>query len=342
MKEQVKQAIKPHLTILLVIRNEEAYISRLLDKLLNQKKQGFTMELIVVDGQSTDKTASIVKMYSEKYTEVRLLENQGKTLPIGWNLGIKHAIGDYILRIDGHTTIPDNFLEQYATIIKENPEADVVGGIIHSRGEGKQGKVNEYVYSHPFGVGNSKFRTLEGKHWKGYVDTVPYGAYKREVFDEVGLFDETLKRNEDIEFHKRMRDAGKTFFLSTSIASTYFVRPTLKGLIDKSLGDGMWNIIANRITPGALGTRHKAPLFAFVMGLIMLIFALFSNYAAICLFVAVGLYTFLNAIASFGYVKKEGIRYWPLCMLTFFILHFFRGFGSFKAFFTAVYWKKAR
>ncbi|WP_353626083.1 glycosyltransferase [Bacillus sp. JCM 19041] len=169
MKEQVKQAVPPHLSILLVIRNEEPYIAGLLDKLLNQKRQGFTMELIVVDGQSTDKTASIVKMYSEKNTQVQLLENPGKTLPIGWNIGIKHAVGDYVLRIDGHTTIPDDFLEQYATVIKKNPEADVVGGIIHSRGEGKQGKVNEYVYSHPFGVGNSKFRTLKENIGRGML-----------------------------------------------------------------------------------------------------------------------------------------------------------------------------
>ena len=70
-----------------------------------------------------------------------------------------------------------------------------------------------------------------------------------EVFEKVGYFNEHLKSNEDIEFHKRMKDKGGQFYLSTSIQSTYYVRPSLTGLIKKSLGDGVWNIMANRVSP---------------------------------------------------------------------------------------------
>ncbi|MFS0787790.1 glycosyltransferase family 2 protein [Shouchella sp. 1P09AA] len=327
-----------HISVLLVIRNEERYIASLIENLLNQKRKGFTFDLIIVDGESTDKTLDIVNEYVAIGHAIKVVTNPKKTLPTGWNIGIKEASGAYILRVDGHTSVPNDFLQQYVDCIKQQPDADVVGGIIQSRGVGRQGKVNEYVYSHPFGVGNSKFRTLEGKAWKGYVDTVPYGAYKRSVFSDVGLFDERLKRNEDIEFHKRMRDLGKTFYLSTTIQSTYYVRPTLKGLIDKSLGDGKWNMIANAATPGALGLRHRIPLLAFLTGLVLLIASLFST-AMLLLFSGIVLvYVALNATVSYQCAKENGLTSWLPCIGTFFILHFVRGFASFQAYFSRHYW----
>ncbi|MBM7841170.1 glycosyltransferase involved in cell wall biosynthesis [Alkalihalobacillus xiaoxiensis] len=328
-----------YLSILLVVRNEERYIANLLDNVLNQDKGSYEMELIVVDGESTDQTKKIVKDYAQKYPQIKLINNPQKTLPVGWNLGIDHAEGNYVLRIDGHTSIPTDFLANYAEVIAKQPKADVVGGIIQSRGTGKQGKLNEYVYSHRLGVGNSMFRTLEGRVWEGYVDTVPYGAYKSSVFKEVGGFEERLKRNEDIEFHKRMRDKNKTFFLSTTITSTYFVRTTLKGLIQKSLDDGKWNIIANRTTPGALGTRHKIPIVAFLVGLLFVVGSLFSSTIAVIFAAVVAIYAALTLVASRRFAKLNGYQWLVPCAMTFFVLHFFRGFGSFSAFFSKAFWK---
>lgn len=327
-----------YLSVLLVVRNEERYIADLLNNVLNQDKASYKMELVVVDGDSTDRTTEIVSSYANKYPQIKLIQNPQKTLPIGWNLGIAHAEGDYVLRIDGHTSIPTDFLASYAEVIAQYPEADVVGGIIQSRGSGKQGKLNEYVYSHQLGVGNSKFRTLEGQTWEGYVDTVPYGAYKRSVFKEVGGFEERLKRNEDIEFHKRMRDKNKTFFLSTTITSTYYVRNTLKGLIQKSLDDGMWNIIANRTTPGSLGTRHKIPVVAFLAGLSLAIGSLISTIIAMVFASVILFYSILTLLASRRYAKLNGYQWLIPCAFTFFVLHFFRGFGSFRAFFSKPFW----
>ncbi|MBU8596691.1 glycosyltransferase family 2 protein [Shouchella clausii] len=342
MGEQTAQRT-PFFSVLLVLRNEEAYIGRLLEQVLNQQRNGFEIELIVVDGHSTDNTREIVRSYQQKHPIIKLVDNPKQTLPVGWNLAIKEASGEYVLRIDGHTSIPDDFLLRYAKVIRKQPDADVVGGIIESKGEGTQGCINEYVYSHPFGVGNSKFRTLASDQvWEGFVDTVPYGAYKRSVFQEVGYFNEQLKRNEDLEFHKRMRTAGKTFFLSTTICSTYYVRSTIGGLIDKSLGDGMWTIVANRVTPGSLGNRHKAPLFAFIAGLALLAASFFHPGFALFFALCVTAYIGASAYASTGFAKKKGWKWLLPCMWTFFCLHFFRGYGSFKAFFTKAYWTAGR
>ncbi|MDQ0206811.1 glycosyltransferase family 2 protein [Alkalicoccobacillus murimartini] len=329
---------KVKLSVLIVLRNEEGYIEKLLTGLINQTLNSSKYEIILVDGMSSDNTVKIINQITNKYpNSIRLLSNPRKTLPPGWNIGIRASKGDYIIRIDGHTSIPNDFLENYMKLIHNQPDVDCVGGIIKSVGNGFQGYINQYVYSHPFGVGNSKFRTTKGV-WEGYVDTVPYGAYKREVFDQVGYFNEDLKRNEDIEFHKRMKDNEMTFFLSTSIWSTYFVRPTLNGLIKKSLGDGTWTMIADQATPGSLRTRHKAPLYAFLLGLISVLFAVVFP-AFVWFLLAIGIIYIVGAsAASSNLVKEKGIGYFLPAIGTFFCLHFFRGLGCFLAFFKKEYW----
>ncbi|WP_260681894.1 glycosyltransferase family 2 protein [Alkalicoccobacillus porphyridii] len=327
------------LSVLIVTKNEENYIARLLEDLLNQTIEKQLYEIIVVDGMSTDTTVKKVKLYLESHSQtVKLLTNPKQTLPPGWNIGIKEARGDYIMRVDGHTSIPKDFLEKYLELLEKHPEVDCVGGIIESKGSGFQGTINQYVFSHQFGVGNSKFRTTTGI-WEGFVDTVPYGAYKRKVFDEVGYFTEGLKRNEDIEFHKRMKDKGMQFYMSTSIKSTYYVRPTLKGVIKKSLGDGTWNIIADQSVKGSLRNRHKAPLIAFLMGLLVLLGSFFFSPFRWVLGVVIFLYFTAATIASVGLVKQQGVKYLIPTVCTFFCLHFFRGLGNFLAFFKKEFWR---
>ncbi|KGA96520.1 glycosyl transferase [Alkalihalobacillus alcalophilus ATCC 27647 = CGMCC 1.3604] len=327
-------------SVLIVTRNEEKYIEKLISSLMNQKFPKDKFEIIVIDGMSNDNTRVILNKYIEKSDgKIRMFNNEKKTLAPGWNIGIQEAKGDYVLRIDGHTKVNSNFLNNYWEVIKENPDVSCVGGTITSKGIGFQGEVNEYVYSHPFGVGNSKFRTLKSD-WEGYVDTVPYGAYKKEVFTTVGLFNENLVRNEDLDFHKRMHDKGMKFFLSSKIQSVYFVRDSLKGLINKSLGDGQWTIIADRITPGALKARHKVPLFAFVFGFLLLILAPFIGIAFWMLVFIISAYLILNLLSSKGIVAERSLKHFLPCMFTFFCLHFFRGLGSFMAFFRKEYWIK--
>ncbi|MGN7312572.1 glycosyltransferase family 2 protein [Alkalicoccobacillus gibsonii] len=333
----MKPEMKPLLSVLIVTRNEIKYINKLIEALVNQSINSSDYEIIVVDGLSEDGTLEVIKKLKDKYPNlIKFYKNNHKTLPTGWNIGIKNAVGSYIIRVDGHTLINENFLLNYCEVIRANSDVDCVGGIIESKGTGFQGTINQYVYSHPFGVGNSKFRTTKDV-WEGFVDTVPYGAYKREVFEKVGYFNEDLKRNEDIEFHKRMKDQGMRFFMSTTIRSTYYVRPTLKGLIQKSLGDGTWNIIANQAVPGSLRNRHKAPLFAFVVGLAVLILALFFNPMR-WLLGGIGLFYLVAAAwASRGIIKESGKLYIPT-IWTFFCLHFFRGFGCFRAYFKKEFW----
>ncbi|GAE35788.1 glycosyltransferase [Halalkalibacter akibai] len=338
MHDEFKSKQSIFFSVLLVVRNEEKYISRLIETLLKQEFPIENYELIIIDGCSSDNTLGIVEDYRKKYPDfIRVYNNNKKTLPAGWNIGIKQSKGQYVLRLDGHTEVPNDFLLNNWETIKKQPEATCVGGIIISKGHGFQGSINEYVYSHPFGVGSSKFRTLN-EDWEGFVETVPYGAYKKEIFDEIGCFNEDLKRNEDIEFHRRVYNYGGQFFLSTKIRSTYYVRDSLKGLINKSLGDGTWSMIANQVTPGSLSVYKKAPLYTFLSGVALFIGAFLHSVFFWLFMLALLSYTLLNSIVSIKFARKKGIQFFLPCFIAFFCMHFFRGLGSFLAYFKMEYW----
>lgn len=329
-------------SFLLVVRNEKWYIRRVLESILHQDFPQNQYEIIVVDGQSTDSTPMIVQTYQRRYPgRIQYLKNPRQTLPSGWNIGIQYAKGDYVIRVDGHSDIPRDFLSKTHEVITRVPEADCVGGVIQSEGEGFWGEVNAYVYSHPFGVGNSKFRITK-KQWEGYVDTVPYGAYKRQLFQQVGYFDESLKRNEDLEMHARIRKNGGRFYLSTEIRSTYFVRNTLGALVKKSLGDGKWTIVAAKRGLDVLRWRHRIPLLAFLSGCLLAICSFFSVVSFIILLALVAAYVCLLTVSATGLARQKGVRYLLPCMLAFFLLHFSRGLGSAGSLLSKDYWRKRK
>lgn len=299
-------------------------------------------EVIVVDGESDDRTLEIIERVQERYPgRIRFLSNPGKTLPTGWNLGIQHSKGEYVIRVDGHSHIPKDFLSSTYRVAQRVPEASCVGGVVETKGTGFWGKVNAYVYSHPFGVGNSKFRTTK-TDWEGYVDTVPYGAYKRELFSQVGYFNENLKRNEDLEMHARIRRSGGTFFLSTAIQSTYFVRNTLSTFLKKSLNDGKWSMIAGKRGGGVLRWRHCIPLVVAMMSIILGVASFFSQMAVLIFSILAAVYLFLLVGSSWKMGREHGWKYFVPCMLSFFLLHFSRGFGSAASFLSKHYWRGDR
>ncbi|PTM57472.1 glycosyltransferase family 2 protein [Desmospora activa] len=329
-------------SFLLVVRNEEDYIENLLESILHQDFPHDRYEIIIIDGESTDRTPELVEAFERRYPDrIRSYMNPRKILATGWNIGIQHSRGRYVIRVDGHSQIPRDFLSRTYEVAQRVPEAACVGGVIESRGTGFWGEVNAYVYSHPFGVGNSKFRTTKNK-WEGYVDTVPYAAYKREVFEEVGYFDENLKRNEDLEMHARVRRAGGKFFLSTIIRSTYYVRNTLPTLMQKSFADGKWTLVASKRGMGVLRGRHFIPFIVVMATLAFTVASFFSAIAWYTFLTLMGTYTTLLLVSSWGLKKEKGWKYFVPTMVSFFLLHFSRGVGSAAGLMSREYWGNER
>ncbi len=315
------------ITAMIVVRNEEEYIKISLQSLLEQDFPQSKYEIIIVDGESTDKTRQNIDTVLKEYqgvTKVNIINNPRKLLASGWNIGIRKARGKYVIRIDAHAKASNNFLKESLKTIKNLPE-DVacVGGRLISVTLENSDKTISKVLSSPFGIGNSKFRYADKAQ---YVDTVAYGLYKKEIFNKVGYFDETLERNQDNNMHNRIRMAGYHFYFNPEITSYYYVRSSLKKMLKQGFLNGKWNIIVFRQDKKSLSLRHLIPLL-FVISLICLGLLTFVNIWFVYIIIIELLLYFILAIV-FALQKTKNILEIVKMLMYFFMFHFAYGLGS--------------
>ncbi len=325
------------LSIISPIRNEEKYIDKCLDSLVNQDYDKKNYEILVVDGMSTDKTREIVKQFKSTYDNIKLFDNPNKTVPYALNIGIKNAIGNVIVRIDGHAVIEKDYLWQCVKYL-ESTGAECVGGVIESINETYIGKAIALAMSSPFGVGNARFRT-SGE--EGFVDCLAFGAYRREVFDKIGNFDEEFVRCQDDEFNYRLRKFGGKIFLTPKIKSYYYPRSNLKKLWRQYFQYGFWKIRVLQKHFKTMQLRQFVPP-AFVFSLLTTgVVGLFSTNI-FWLFLSI-LLTYLVTCftVSFKIGLNKGLEYIKILPLIFFILHVSYGVGFLFGLIKFLkYWKK--
>lgn len=310
-------------SIVIPVYNEECYIEKCILSLLQQDYRKEQMEWIFIDGGSSDNTVLIIKKYMQKYPElIKLYDNPNKTVPYAMNIGIKSSVGKYIIRLDAHSEYSEDYISKCVYYL-EKTDADNVGGVIETKGKGYVGNAIALMLSSKFGVGDSKFRT-NGK--SGYVDTVPFGAFRREVFTKYGLYNEKLTRNQDIELNYRIRKNGGKIYMAEDIKLKYYCRNTIKEIVAMAIKDGKWNVITMKLCPGAMGIRHFVPL-TFLLSLIVLPLLSILIPSFIYLFLGeIILYSLLDIISSIKAAKDN--KYIPLLFILFPIFHLSYGFGS--------------
>ncbi len=217
---------KIEVSIIIPCRNEVNFIAKCIESIRNNDYSKNMLEVLIVDGLSEDGTRDIVNEYCQKHSYIHMLDNQKRIIPAALNIGILKARGNIIIRMDAHNIYDNNYISNCVHYLQNN-EADNVGGLwVTLPGRDNMiGKSIAFALSHPFGVGNATYRT--GSKEPKYVDTVPFGCYKREVFDKIGLYDEDLMRNEDDEFNTRLIKNGGKILLVPEIVSHYYARDTL-------------------------------------------------------------------------------------------------------------------
>lgn len=312
-------------TVVMPVYNESKYIDKCVKSLLKQDYPKSLMEWIFVDGNSTDDTVSKLRQYQEKYPElINIKDNPQKTVPYAMNIGIRASRGKYIIRLDAHSDYKVDYISKCVYHL-ENSDADNVGGVAETKADGFVGSCIAKVLSSKFGVGNSEFRTTGNT---GYVDTVPFGAFRREVFTRYGGYDERLTRNQDNEMNYRIRKNGGKVLLSNDIQLTYYCRDSIKGIADMAMKNGMWNIITMKLCPGSMSIRHFVPL-VFVLSIIGLVLLGFVQKLFWWLLLAELALYFILAI-FFAIKAAKSLKEFLMIVMLFPIFHVSYGLGSLK------------
>lgn len=320
----------PFISALIVTYNEERYIYKCLNSLLNQTYPKDRYEIIIIDGYSSDRTLDEINRcirehnkLGDKTPKIHFYNNPKRNLASGWNLGINKSKGDYVVRIDGHAYASSNFLEENVKTLHKVGDVFCVGGSMNTVTDTKIGNSIVKVLSTPFGVGGARFRYQKEP---GYVDTVAYGMYKKNIFKMVGLFDEELERTQDNDLHRRIREIGGKFYLNPSIETYYYSRNNIKDFLKQAFQNGKWTMINFRRRPGAMAVRHFIPFFFVTFIIASIIFSVvLPKIFTIFLFVML----IYSLIALFYSCKVSmSVSEFLLIPFLYFGLHIFYGLGS--------------
>lgn len=325
-------------SVIIPVRNEEEYIEQCLASVLHQDYPPDKLEIIVVDGLSNDDTREIATrvLQSNGSLDWRILTNRDRVTPAGLNRGVEAAGGRVIVRVDGHATIAKDYVRKCVKVLAETG-AGCVGGHLRPVGSGLMGGAIAAAHLSPFGLGGGKFHDLS---YEGPADTAYLGCWPREVFETVGMFDESLYRNQDIEFNSRIRSSGKQVYLSRDIVVHYHPRASLISLAKQHFHTGKWNIITLMRSRQALSLRHFVPLLFVVSLLIGLAGIPASNVSSYALMGIVGAYAVANVGATIHSAFRCGVRQAILLPIVFATIHLSYGFGSMWELVTAVMYRR--
>ena len=306
--------------------NEEKYIESCLDGLIDNGFSNSDLELLIVDGGSTDSTLKMVKEYIKKYPFIKIINNTKKFTPYALNLGVTNAKYSRVLIAGAHALYPKGYISKLNELINKD-SIDVVGGQIETKVKNSTKVSNAicYVLSHRFGVGNSVFRI--GADELIEVDTVPFGLYDKDIFDTVGLYNERLIRNHDIELSRRIQANGYKIWMDPALKCTYYARETFTGLAKNNFQNGFWNLKTLAITRkfSSLSLRHYIPLI-FVLSLIIPLLLSFAIGMWFSILSLLSLLAYLSLISLIS-IKTDGLS--KLSMFWGFVcLHFSYGTGS--------------
>jgi glycosyltransferase involved in cell wall biosynthesis len=302
----------PFVSVIIPVRNEAGFIGRCLQAIAAQDYPKDRFETIVLDGGSTDSTEDEVRVTAEAAgLTIFYAPNPRHTTAAGFNLGLTLAHGDVIVRLDGHSKPTNDFLSASVRVLQATG-ADAVGGPIETRGFGEVGRAIALAMSSRFGIGDTAFRDADAGLQE--TDSVPYGAYRRDVFERVGPLAEDIDRGEDDEFNYRLRDAGGRIVLSPEIRSTYYCRESLDALARQYWAYGLAKAAVLQRHPQRLRPRHLVPsALVAVLGGGLLFGVLIKPLGKLAAIAGIA-YAGANALATFRLARehRREARYLPL------------------------------
>lgn len=322
-------------SLCVVAYNEEAFLPELLADVKNQTYPHELTEVVLVDSSSTDGTRRLMLDFAGQdngYLAVKVLDNPKRIQAAAWNVALSAAVCDVIIRIDAHTHIPADFVDKNMELQK--------------KGEFVTGGIRPCLIQDPtpwktalLEVENSLFGSSIGANRRGtvsgYVKTMFHAAYRREVFEKVGQFNEKLLRTEDNEMHYRIRSAGYRLFCTSDIVSYQYARSSFRRMIKQKYGNGSWIGTTLKVCPGCVSLYHLVP-FAFLLAIVgtSVLAALGVWLPAALMWSAYLLFSLLGMLSSVVNKKANG---WTLLMpFMFLTLHVAYGVGTLRGLFRKI------
>lgn len=316
-------------SVIMPVYNEEKYIEKSLMRIIEQDWQGF-IDIIIVDGKSEDETVNIITKLKNNLpdnVQIKVFTNPKRYIPVSLNIACENASSDIIIRIDGHTLAPRNYISQCIKGLQEINFQGIVGGrcVIQQGDRTDKAEAIALAVSNKFGVGNASYRIeKEGLPQYMEVDTVPFGSFTKELWNKLNGYDETLLYDEDFDFNFRTKKLGLKVIMNNEILLDYFARKNFAHLSRQYFRYGYWAnafCIKHRTIPNI---RRFVPLSFLICLLLSLVFStkLFSSIAA--------LYIISISCVSFYETKRKNKSFTTgIYMATAIImLHFSYGSGS--------------
>ncbi len=318
--------------IVIPCRNEKDYIANCLESILESDYPNELIEIKVVDGMSNDNTRNIIQKYSNKYAFIEIIDNVKQKTPYAFNLGIKNSSSDFIMIMGARHIISKNYISYGISKLSENMFLGCIGGAVINSYENEVSKVISKVMNSSFGVGVGNFRTNFEEEI--YVDTIGTPLYKRSIFNELGLFDERLTRNQDDEFNYRVRKAGYKIMSSNNIYVKYFVRASFSKLFKQYYQYGYWKVFVNKKHKTVTTIRQLIP-FIFVSYIFLFLVSLnfIDEYVYITL---IPLIIYILLISYFSFRLSNKLSEIKNFFKSFFILHFSYGLGYLEGIFNFI------
>jgi len=314
MKNQVK------VSVIMPARNEEKSIGACLDSILANDYPQTQLEILVIDGMSTDRTREIVRNYARNHRFIRLVKNPRQIIPAALNRGIQEARGEIIVRMDAHTTYAPNYIRQSVQAL-ETSGAAMVGGVQKPDGDTPVTWAIAAAKSSRFGAGNAYYHYGTETRW--VEDSVYLGAWYKATLVKIGGFNEQWLINEDSELNERLRAAGGKILLSADLHCSYHVRSSLRGLAKQYFRYGLWRAKTSVLYPSSLAWRHLVPP-AFALSLILSLGVAWISLPLALLIPSV--YALANLFVSGTIMARQGARCF-LVPLAFCTIHLAWGFG---------------
>ena len=317
----VNKLNETRVSIVIPMLNEEKYIGKCLMSLVNQDWEGPPLDVIIVDGLSQDRSQEIVKGFMSNFSLLRIIENPRRITPISLNMGVKASTGEIIIILGAHSYVAQDFISKNLYYLN-TMVVDCVGGSISPIGDSYQGDSIALAMSSPIGVGNAFYRYSKVQR---LVDTVQFGAYRRDIFEKVGFFDEDLVRNQDFELNHRIVSTGGRILLAPEVHGYYVVRSSILKLFKQYFDYGFWKTRVILKEVSAFRLRYQIPPIFIVSLAITGIIGLFSPMFLSLFKSILFLYGSLVLLTSLKISINNGIKYFPILPFAFMTLHF--GFG---------------